>query len=239
MPPPAGKPGPRLSSNGYSQSATRLYAQQDHNFNVTSLTDAAGGVVQRFVYDPYGKQAVLAANWSSTTDAYAWVYLHQGGRFNAVTGLYSFRFREYSADWGRWMSADPAGYVDGASLYQALVSTPVNWVDPLGLMSKESAGGIIGGGIGAILGGLGGNAIFPGVGGIIGAGLGTIGGGLIGADIGSELDNTPPPRPVIVNNEDEDGLPQYIPDRDPNAPHVSVIKHDPHAGGVWGGLRSP
>jgi len=118
--------------NGVTTSSTRLYVQQDANFNVTSLTDADGVVQQRFVYDPYGKQTVLAGNWSATTDAYAWVYLHQGGRYNAVTNLYHFRFRDYSADAGRWMSQDPAGYVDGASLYQGLVSNPIRYLDPSG-----------------------------------------------------------------------------------------------------------
>jgi len=52
-----------------------------------------------------------------------------------VTGLYSFRFREYDPAQGRWKQADPAGYVDGGSLYQAYRSSPVSFLDPLGLQS--------------------------------------------------------------------------------------------------------
>ncbi|WP_428939790.1 hypothetical protein [Fontivita pretiosa] len=37
----------------------RLYAQQDRNLNLTSLTDTSGVVQERFIYDPYGKPTVL------------------------------------------------------------------------------------------------------------------------------------------------------------------------------------
>jgi RHS repeat-associated protein len=78
---------------------------------------------------------VLDANWSvdSGGSDYAWVYLHQGGRYDAVARLYHFRHRDFSPSLGRWVQQDPAGYVDGASLYQYVASAPVALVDPLGL----------------------------------------------------------------------------------------------------------
>ena len=39
------------SSSGLEE---RLYAQQDANYNVTSLTNASGTVVEQYRYDPYG-----------------------------------------------------------------------------------------------------------------------------------------------------------------------------------------
>jgi RHS repeat-associated protein len=102
------------------------------NGNTTSLTSPSGNVVQRFVYDPYGTQTVLAANWSATTDAYHWLYGYQGGRLDPNTTLINFRHRDYSPILGRWIEPDPAGYVDGGSLYQFALSNSLRFTDPLG-----------------------------------------------------------------------------------------------------------
>lgn len=122
----------------------RLYVQTDANFNVTSLVDTAGDVVERFLYDPYGTFTVHDPNW--TLDAggsdFGWVHLHQGGRYDATTGLYHFRFRDYDPELGRWTRQDPAGYVDGGNLYEALLSSPVSWLDPSG---RNSVPGYVGG----------------------------------------------------------------------------------------------
>lgn len=76
----------------------RLYVQQDANFNVTSLTDDSGVVVERYVYDPYGKQTVLEANWSVDADGqsdFAFRHGHQGGKYDAVLpSQMLFRHRE-------------------------------------------------------------------------------------------------------------------------------------------------
>jgi RHS repeat-associated protein len=55
-------------------------------------------------------------------------YIH-----NEDTGLYTVRYRTYSAVLGRWLKRDPAGYVDGMGLYQYVGSQPVTSLDPLGL----------------------------------------------------------------------------------------------------------
>ena len=51
-------------SNGLER---RLYAQQDANGNVTALVNTSGNVVERYVYDPYGRFDVKDANWNSRT----------------------------------------------------------------------------------------------------------------------------------------------------------------------------
>ena len=112
-------------------SGNRLYVQQDANHNVTALVNTTG-VVERFIYDPYGVVTVLNSTWGTTTDAYSWSYRFQGGRYDPVSGLYNFRARDYSPTLGRWMQAD-AAYFDGANLYEAYQSGPVDGVDPLGL----------------------------------------------------------------------------------------------------------
>lgn len=113
----------------------RLYVQQDHNYNVTSLTDDAGAVVERFAYDPYGSATVLEEDWdpkAGNASGYAWKHLHQGGMYDNVAGLYHFRHRDLSPTLGRWMQQD-FGYFDSSNLYQAFNSNTRSYVDPLGL----------------------------------------------------------------------------------------------------------
>src|SRR5207244_6387579 len=75
----------------------RMYVQQNPNYNVTSLVDSTGNVQERYIYDPYGLPTILTASWSTRgTSLYAWITLHQGGRYDTVTGLYVFRYRDYS-----------------------------------------------------------------------------------------------------------------------------------------------
>jgi RHS repeat-associated protein len=57
----------------------------------------------------------------------------QGQPYDPETGLYYFRNRYYDPELGRFITADPLGYVDGPSLYAFAGNDPVNGRDPLGL----------------------------------------------------------------------------------------------------------
>jgi RHS repeat-associated protein len=113
----------------------RLWVQQDANFNVTALVDDNGDVVERYVYDPYGVATVLDETWSVIgTSAYGWLYLHQGGRLDATSGLYHFRNRDYSPTLGRWVTIDPIRYSGGATNLVAYnFNAPINYLDASGL----------------------------------------------------------------------------------------------------------
>jgi RHS repeat-associated protein len=123
----------------------RLYVQQDANFNVTALVDTNGSVVERFIYDPYGAVAVLAGDWSTRAGSnHAWVYLHQGGRFEVTTGLGHFRAREYSPSQGRWVQVDPIGFTAGdVNLYRFVANSPISKLDPDGLQVTAPTAGKI------------------------------------------------------------------------------------------------
>jgi RHS repeat-associated protein len=101
----------------------------------TVSTDTGGNVKERFVYHPYGAQTVLNSSWSSISDTYTWIYGFQGGRYDSYAGLYNFQRREYDPTLGRWMQQDPAGYVDGKNLYQALLDAPTDFNDMTGLQA--------------------------------------------------------------------------------------------------------
>ena len=113
--------------------ATRIYAQQDANHDITSLTNSSGTVLERFAYDPYGARTVLTASWSATSDSYNWMYGFQGGRLDPLTGLVNFRNRDLNPATGTWMEQDPAGYVGSLDLYALELDSPIANLDPLGL----------------------------------------------------------------------------------------------------------
>jgi RHS repeat-associated protein/uncharacterized delta-60 repeat protein len=115
----------------------RLYAQQDANFNVTSITDVNGAVQERYVYDPYGAVTYKSPTWGSQSPSFSWVYLHQGGRYDGSSKLYGFRHRDFSPVTGRWTSPDPAGALDGINLYQYATSSPASRQDPSGLLTQQ------------------------------------------------------------------------------------------------------
>ena len=108
-----------------------LYYTQDANFNVTALVNTSGTVLERTMYDPYGKPTFYDANWANPSDSsdYANEVLYCGYRFDTETGLYHVRHRSYHPTLGRWLQRDRGGYVDGMSLYEYVRSNPVVYVD--------------------------------------------------------------------------------------------------------------
>ena len=60
-------------------------------------------------------------------------YGFHGLQKDSETGLLYVRNRYYDPDLGRFISADPLGYIDGPSMYQFAMYDPFNKSDPLGL----------------------------------------------------------------------------------------------------------
>ena len=122
-------------TGGGSDLDERLYVQQDANWNVTAVAIPSGTVQERYVYEPYGVPTRLTAGWGTAgTDTMNWVYLHQGGRYEAVTGLYHFRHREQSPAMGQWNRPDPMGFVAGdTNLHRYVHNQPTGYIDPCGL----------------------------------------------------------------------------------------------------------
>jgi RHS repeat-associated protein len=129
----------------------RLYYTQDGNFNVTALVNTDGTVAERIIYSPYGQPTFLKADWTpsngpdgqnntpddGTASDFHNRILYCGYRFDSETGLYHVRHRYLHPALGRWTSQDPAGYVDGLSLYEYCRSGPVYISDPYGRDSKN------------------------------------------------------------------------------------------------------
>jgi RHS repeat-associated protein len=116
----------------------RLYACQDANWNVTSVTDvtnSSAAVQERYAYSPYGQPAFLTSAFDSeTSSGEDWNLLFAGYRWEVVTQLYHVRHRVLHAVLGAWVERDPMIYDDGLNLYQYVQSTPLNLSDTLGLL---------------------------------------------------------------------------------------------------------
>jgi RHS repeat-associated protein len=113
----------------------RLYAVQDANWNVTALLNSSGSVVERYAYLSYGTVTVMNASWTTISgSAYASMYLFQGMRLDAVSGLYEAMTRWASASLGRWTDTDPLGLAAGdLNVYRFIGNSPISAVDPLGM----------------------------------------------------------------------------------------------------------
>jgi RHS repeat-associated protein len=112
----------------------RLCVQEDANYNVTALINGSGSVVERYVYDPYGKQSVLDANFNTrSSSSYAFNIGFQGLRLDTTSGLYNERNRDLHPGLGRWIQTDPLGFGGGdTNLYRAEGNRPTNVTDPSG-----------------------------------------------------------------------------------------------------------
>jgi RHS repeat-associated protein len=113
----------------------RLYAAQDANYNVTAVFGNAGGVQERFTYDPYGERSIYGPAWGvRTASSWAWVFNHQGLRFDPVTGKYHARNRDYDPAEGRWMTEDPIGFgAQDPNFFDYQGNNPANRLDSSGL----------------------------------------------------------------------------------------------------------
>jgi insecticidal toxin complex protein TccC len=92
--------------------------------------DADGNIISMEEYYPYGGTAVWTAR-SAVEVNYKTV--RYSGKERDATGLYYYGYRYYQPWAGRWLSADPAGTVDGLNLFRMVRNNPVIFVDPDGL----------------------------------------------------------------------------------------------------------
>ena len=111
----------------------------DRQYNIRSLSDWAQRSIEHYTYTPYGKRTV-DTRWvgnNRSTSPYGNYKGFTGRYLDKETGLYYFRARYYDAEQGRFISRDPAGYVDGMGLYNGYFAGGFA-LDPSGLKAKDS-----------------------------------------------------------------------------------------------------
>ncbi|HGN0025250.1 TPA: RHS repeat-associated core domain-containing protein [Proteus mirabilis] len=105
------------------------YSYNDGTGNSGLETDGQGQLVSYEEYYPYGGTAI----WSSESALEAnYKTIRYSGKERDSTGLYYYGYRYYQPWIGRWLSADPAGTVDGLNLYRMVRNNPVTLRDPDG-----------------------------------------------------------------------------------------------------------
>ncbi|MCG3470697.1 RHS repeat protein [Xenorhabdus bovienii] len=108
--------------------------------------DGEGNIINLEEYYPYGGTAILTARSQTEVD---YKTVRYSGKERDATGLYYYGYRYYQPWAGRWLSADPAGTVDGLNLFRMVRNNPVSYSDYLGLMWKTVIKGVGGAGYAA------------------------------------------------------------------------------------------
>lgn len=103
----------------------------DGTGHTVALTNANDVAVNKYTYSPYGKvqfQEQIAQPFK---------YAGQVGIFTESDNLLYMRARYYDAEVGRFISEDPAGFIDGPNLYAYVGGNPISFFDSTGLSSEE------------------------------------------------------------------------------------------------------
>ncbi|WP_244941625.1 RHS repeat protein [Serratia inhibens] len=95
--------------------------------------DGDGNIISMEEYYPYGGTAVWAVR--SAVEA-EYKTIRYSGKERDATGMYYYGYRYYQPWAGRWLSADPAGTVDGLNLFRMCRNNPVTLRDEDGLISS-------------------------------------------------------------------------------------------------------
>jgi RHS repeat-associated protein len=107
----------RVAENS-SVDGVRYYIQ-DHLGSTSAVTDAAGNLVLRTNYAPYGEVA--------TTQGNSGIKYTFTGKEQDKMGLYYFGVRYYDPEVGRFLTVDPKK--DGLNWYAYCENNPINFVD--------------------------------------------------------------------------------------------------------------
>ena len=103
--------------------------------SVTEITDYAGTVVQRYVYDAFGKVTIYDKEGNVITPESP----------NYLENPFTFTGREYDPETGSFISGDPIGFAGrDANLYRYVGNNPINFVDPRGKIGFLAVAAIAG-----------------------------------------------------------------------------------------------
>ncbi|MCI0635188.1 MAG: hypothetical protein L0206_14950, partial [Actinobacteria bacterium] len=105
--------------------AGTFYLHQNARGDVVALTDSSGAVVEKTLFDDFGR--------ADRDSAVSNPHLFQGARFDPETGLYYFRNRYYDPGEGRFLQRDPVWDPENVgNPYTFAASAPTTRSDPLG-----------------------------------------------------------------------------------------------------------
>jgi len=103
------------------------------------LTDESENVSDTFLYDAWGNKIVQTG---TTTIPFRYIG-EFGYYYDEETESYYVRARNYAPVTGRWLSADPLGFLETLVQYLYALNAPGGNIDPSGLLSKGSSKDIL------------------------------------------------------------------------------------------------
>lgn len=106
------------------------YSHKDQTGSCNLETDKDGLLISREEFYPFGETSIRLARNEIEADYKTYRY---SNKERDATGLYYYGFRYYQAWAGRWLSADPAGAIDGLNQYRMVRNNPINYIDSDGL----------------------------------------------------------------------------------------------------------
>lgn len=108
-----------------------------------AISDSAGHVAERYLYDAYGKQQVYdSAGNQLPGSAIGNTWGFTGQLYDTITHTNHFFYREYSPQTGAFAQRDPIGYADGLGIYQYVHNNPVNRYDSWGLEEGDEGNNV-------------------------------------------------------------------------------------------------
>lgn len=113
------------------------YSLGDHLGSSAMELDQQGQVLSQETYYPFGGTAIWLPHSKSAGD---YKTIRYSGKEMDVSGLYYYGARYYAPWLQRWVSADPAGDVDGLNLYVMVANNPLTYIDPDGRALNKSPG---------------------------------------------------------------------------------------------------
>jgi RHS repeat-associated protein len=116
----------RFFQDAEQHNGAARYLTRDHLSSIREVTDTAGAVVTRNDYDPYGRITRVAGTEDSR-------FGYTGHMAHGASSLALALYRAYDPALGRWLSADPAGMIDGPNVHAYVRNRPSTLRDPLGL----------------------------------------------------------------------------------------------------------
>ncbi|WP_433588527.1 RHS repeat domain-containing protein [Pseudomonas koreensis] len=111
------------------------YTLNDHLGACVMELDQQAQVISHEGYYPFGATAWLAARSAIEVSER---FVRYAGKEMDVTGLYYYGARYYAPWLQRWISADPAGDVDGLNLYAMTSNNPLRYIDSGGTEQTPS-----------------------------------------------------------------------------------------------------
>ena len=97
-------------------------------------------MVESYQYTAFGQETIYNA-YGEVEEVFQvgnpWRFAEK--RVDQKSGLILFGLRFYDPAIGRWISQDPAGYIDGSNLYAYLHNNPLNHLDRFGLATEANS----------------------------------------------------------------------------------------------------